>query len=263
MVVVAGPTGDFLPQETDLLRGYLKNGGKVLLLLDPPAKGGTVQATGLIALAKEWGIQIGEDLVVDPNGQLIGADASVPVGMPAPHAITNNFKKMSAFRVARSVVPAEGGLEGRHAVAFVQTGPGSWSETDVKGLYATGKPEKNLDKGDKNGPVSIGAAASAPASGGAPAGADAQKPESRIVVVGDSDFASNGDFGFQGNGDLFLNAMNWLAQQENLIAIRPKNPEDRRLQLTADQLSAVNWFAIGVVPLLLFGNAFRLFWKRR
>jgi ABC-type uncharacterized transport system involved in gliding motility auxiliary subunit len=64
-------------------------------------------------------------------------------------------------------------------------------------------------------------------------------------VIGDSDFASNGDFGFQGNGDMFLNTANWLAQQENLIAIRPKNPEDRRLQLTADQVSRVNWFALG------------------
>jgi hypothetical protein len=101
--------------------------------------------------------------VVDPNGQLIGADASVPVGMPMPHAIMNNFKKMSAFRVARSVTPAEGGVDGHTAQAFVQTGPGSWAETDVKGLYATGKPNKDLDKGDKNGPISIGAASSAPA----------------------------------------------------------------------------------------------------
>jgi ABC-type uncharacterized transport system involved in gliding motility auxiliary subunit len=81
--------------------------------------------------------------------------------------------------------------------------------------------------------------------------------------MGDSDFASNADIGFQGNSDLFLNAMNWLAQQENLIAIRPKNPEDRRLQLTADQVTMVNWLALAVLPLAMFGNAFRLFWKRR
>ena len=263
VLVIAGPTGDFLPQETDLVRGYLKNGGKLLLLLDPPAKGGTVQATSLIALAKEWGMQVGEDLVVDPRGQMIGADASVPIGMPMPHAITNNFKKMTAFRVARSIAPADGGADGKRAQAFVQTGEGSWAETDVKGLYATGKPEKNFDKGDKNGPVSIGAASSAPAAGGITAGPDAPKPETRVVVVGDSDFASNGDIAFQGNSDLFLNAMNWLAQQENLIAIRPKNPEDRRLQLTADQVTMVNWLALAVLPLAMFGNAFRLYWKRR
>jgi ABC-type uncharacterized transport system involved in gliding motility auxiliary subunit len=266
VIVIAGPTSDFLPQETDLLRGYLKNGGKVLLMLDPPAaKAGTTQATSLIALAKEWGMQVGDDMVVDPNGQLIGADASVPVGMPVPtQPITKDFKKMSAFRVARSVIPVTGGVDGRNAQTFVQTGPGSWAETDVKELYTTGKPKQELDKGDKKGPVSIGASASAPATGGpAPEGPDAPKPESRIVVFGDSDFAANGDLTFQGNSDLFLNSVNWLAQQENLIAIRPKNPEDRRLQLTADQQSRVSWFTLAIVPLLLFGNAFRLYWKRR
>jgi ABC-type uncharacterized transport system involved in gliding motility auxiliary subunit len=265
VLIIAGPTSDFLPQETDLVRGFLKNGGKVMLMIDPPpAKGTPPPLTNLIALAKEWGIQIGDDLVVDPNGQLIGADASVPVGMPVSHAITANFKKMTAFRVARSVIPVQAGVDGKTAQTFVQSGPGSWAESDVKGLYTTGRPEKNLDKGDKNGPVSLGAAVSAPAAN-APAaeGPDAPKPESRFVVFGDSDFAANGDLGFQGNGDLFLNAMNWLAQQENLIAIRPKNPEDRRLQLTASQQAMSFWFALAVVPLLLFGNAFRLYWKRR
>jgi ABC-type uncharacterized transport system involved in gliding motility auxiliary subunit len=259
VLVIAGPTGDFLPQEVDLVRGYLKNGGKVMLMLDPPAKGGTVQATSLIALAKEWGMQVGEDIVIDPNGQQIGADASVPVGMPVPsQPITKDFKRISAFPIARSVIPVTGGVDGKTAQTFVQTGPASWSEADVKGLYATGVPKKELDKGDKNGPVSIGAAASAPATGAAGAAA-----ESRIVVFGDSDFASNNYASVQGNGDLFLNAMNWLAQQENLISIRPKNPEDRRLQLTADQQQRVNWFTLAIMPLLLFGNAFRLYWKRR
>lgn len=266
VLVIAGPTTDFLPQEADLVRGYLKNGGKVFLMIDPPAKGGTVQATSLISLAKEWGIQIGDDLIVDPNGQVLirGGDASIPVGMPVAHPITQDFRQMTAFPVARSVIPVKEGVDGKTAQTFIQSGPGSWAETDIKGLYATGKPEKNLDKGDKNGPVSIAAAVSAPAPGAATsAGPDAPKPESRFVVIGDSDFASNGYTGLGGNVELFLNTMNWLAQQENLIAIRPKNPEDRRLQLTADQQLMVNWFVLAIVPLLLFGNAFRLYWKRR
>jgi ABC-type uncharacterized transport system involved in gliding motility auxiliary subunit len=66
-----------------------------------------------------------------------------------------------------------------------------------------------------------------------------------------------------GNSDLFLNAANWLAQQENLIAIRPKSPEDRRLQLTQAQQTNVFWLTLVIIPLLLFGNAFRVYWKRR
>jgi ABC-type uncharacterized transport system involved in gliding motility auxiliary subunit len=268
VIVVAGATTDFLPQEADLLRTFLTNGGKVLLMIDPPAKGGTQQPDSLIALASEWGIQVGNDLVVDPRGQLIGADASVPVGMPVPHAITRDFKLMTAFRIARSVGPVEGGVEGKVAQSFVQTGDESWAEADVKGLYETGTPDRNLDKGDKGGPVSVAAAVSAPAAADAtppadPTTADAPTPESRLVVFGDSDFAANGDLGFQGNSNLFLNTMNWLAQQEDLIAIRPRDPQDRRIQLTQDQQTRVFWVTLVIIPLLLFGNAVRVYRKRR
>ncbi len=264
VVIVAGATGDFLPQEAELVSAFLKKGGKVLLLIDPPSKGGTAQPASLIALAKEWGIQVGSDLVVDPNGQLIGADASVPVGMPVKHAITANFAKMTAFRVARSVVPVEGGVDGKIAQTFVQSGDRSWAEADVKGLYETGTPNMDLDKGDKKGPVSVAVAVSAPApTTTASEDPSGPRPESRLVVVGDSDFAANNDLAFQGNGDLFLNTMNWLAQQENLIAIRPKDPEDRRLQLTQDQQVNINWLSLAIIPLLLFGNAFRVYWKKR
>jgi ABC-type uncharacterized transport system involved in gliding motility auxiliary subunit len=268
VIVIAGPTTDFLPQEIELLRAYLAGGGKVLLMIDPPpAKGAAAPPAGLLAMAKEWGIQVGDDIVVDPNGQQLGADASVVVGMPASHTITKDFRKMTAFRVARSVTPVQGGVEGRFPQTFEESGPGGWSETDVKGLYTTGRPEKNLDKGDKTGPVPVAAVVSAPATSvagaAAAAGPDAPKPEARLAVIGDSDFASNADLGFQGNGDLFLNTANWLAQQENLIAIRPKDPEDRRLQLTADQQGRVFWFTVIIMPLLLFANAFRLYWKRR
>ena len=264
VVVVAGATGDFLPQETELIRTFLKNGGKVLLMIDPPVKGGTAQPSSLIALAKEWGIQLGDDIVVDPTGQLVGFDASVPVGMPVQHPITAKTTKMTAFRLSRSVAPIEGGSDGKIAQTFIQSGEKSWAEKDVKGLYDTGTPKRDVDKGDKAGPISLGAAVSAPAAGVAPsAEPDAPKPESRLVVIGDSDFASNAMVQVGGNSDLFLNAANWLAQQENLIAIRPKSPEDRRLQLTQAQQTNVFWLTLVIIPLLLFGNAFRVYWKRR
>ena len=263
VLVIAGARNDFLPQEVDLVAGYLKNGGKLMLMIDPPAKGGTTQPTSLIALAKTWGIQVNDDIVVDPQGQLQGFDASVPVGMPLQHPINAKAKAVTAFRLARSIVPVEGGVDGHIAQSFVQSGPSSWSEHDVKGLYDTGRPDKNLDKGDKAGPISLAAAASAPAPGNAAAGPDAPNPESRIVVVGDSDFAANNMAGIGGNLDLFLNAMNWLAQQENLIAIRPKDPEDRRLQLSTNEVDLIFYLTVLVIPLAFFGNAFRVYWKRR
>ncbi|MEO8071304.1 MAG: ABC transporter, partial [Acidobacteriota bacterium] len=92
--------------------------------------------------------------------------------------------------------------------------------------------------------------------------ADAKK-ESRVIVIGDSDFAANRAIGIQGNRELFLNMANWLAQQENLIAIRPKNPDDRPITMTVDQQRTVFWFTLVLVPGLLFLNGIRVWWKRR
>jgi ABC-type uncharacterized transport system involved in gliding motility auxiliary subunit len=84
-----------------------------------------------------------------------------------------------------------------------------------------------------------------------------------MVVVGDSDFATSRALGLQGNREIFLNMANWLAQQEDLIAIRPRNPEDRPITMTADQGRIVFIFTIVLVPALLFLNAVRVWWKKR
>ena len=97
VVVVAGPKIDYLPPEVDAApRATCRRGGKLLLLIDPPDKADAPPLTNLIALAQEWGIEVGNDLVVDASGlgQLIGADAAVPIAMPSnpPHAITSDFR---------------------------------------------------------------------------------------------------------------------------------------------------------------------------
>ena len=83
------------------------------------------------------------------------------------------------------------------------------------------------------------------------------------MVIGDSDFASNGILGVQGNRDFFMNSVNWLAQQENLIAIRPRDPDSRPITLTEQQGTFINWLALAIVPGLLFAAAVRVWWKRR
>ena len=91
----------------------------------------------------------------------------------------------------------------------------------------------------------------------------APKPETRVVVVGDSDFATNRALNIGGNRDLFLNMSNWLAQQEDLIAIRPRDPADRRITMTQDQAQMVQWLALAIIPGLLFAAGIRVWWKRR
>jgi ABC-type uncharacterized transport system involved in gliding motility auxiliary subunit len=239
-----------------------------MLLIDPPDEAGGPEPSSLIALAAEWGISVGSNVAVDVSGvgQLLGRNELTPVGSPTSHPITERFRLMTGFPLARSVSPVEGGVDGRYAQTVVETSPQSWAESDLKRLFASGETERNLEAGDLAGPVSIAAAVSAAAPAPEPATpepAPSPRPETRLLVVGDSDFASNRAVGFQGNRDLYLNMANWLAQQENLIAIRPKDPSSRGITLTADHQARINWIAFLGIPVLLLGNAVRVWWKRR
>ena len=301
VLVVAGPETDLLPGEADAVREWLDGGGKLLLLLDPPETAGEAGAPNLVGLAADWGVEVGTDVVVDASGvgQLLGTDASVPVAASyPPHPITDRFNLMTAFPLARSVRPVPGGVEGRIAEPFVETSPRSWAEQDLSEL-AGGEVALDEEAGDVPGPIPIAAAVSlviddaagdaAPGdedgdggedeggeTGDGGAGADAgDEPgagadgeeggtvEARFAVFGDSDFASNGAIGIQGNSDLALNAINWLAEQDNLIAIRPREPEDRRITLTADQQRRITLLTLLMIPVAIFGLGGYTWWIRR
>src|SRR6478735_9265501 len=275
VLVVAGPTTDFFPPEIEALNGYVAKGGKVLVMLDPMLKGpGQPLLTQFLA---DWGIKAGTDVVLDASdiGQRLGTDASVPVAAQyPPHPITEGFRIITAYPMARSMAPIEGGSNSHTAQPLVNTSPQSWSEADLVAL-ASGKAqvEFNADKGDKQGPITLASAVSAPATvtppppaagNATPASPDDQpKPETRIVAFGDSDFAANVAIGIAGNRDLFLNAMNWLSQQENLIAVRPRQPEDRRLTLTADQQNRIMLLSLFIIPGLVFATGVFTWWQRR
>ena len=290
VVVVAGPQTDLLPGEVEALRVYLDRGGKLLVLIDPPSDSAAPEPEGLLGLLREWGIEPGTDVVVDASGmgQLLGADASVPVVANYPfHPITEGFNLLTAYPLARSVSAATGNPDGRVAQSFLETSAQSWAEADVDEL-ATDRVEMDEEAGDRPGPVTIGMAVSAPApapsvepamtstdaDGGGPdteddepdaedVEPDATPPETRLVVIGDSDFATNGVVGIPGNRDMFLNTVNWLAQQENLISIRARDPEDRRLTLTADGQRRLFWLSLVLVPGFVLSTGVYTWWRRR
>jgi gliding motility-associatede transport system auxiliary component len=270
VVIVAGPRIDFFPQEVDALKKYLEKSGKLLLELDPPDKADSPPLTNLIALAHDWGVDTGNNVVVDVSGmgRMIGTDASVPVVAQYPaHPITERFNFLTAFPMAREAAPVSGGVNGHVAQPIIETGPRSWAESDIKNLLASGQVALDEAKGDKKGPIVLGSAVSAgqtpPTPPGTPPSNEPPKPETRVVVLGDSDFAANGGLGIQGNRDLFMNMVGWLSQQENLISIRPKEPDDRRITLTATQQSNLFWLSIVIIPCAIFGSGVYTWWRRR
>ena len=281
VLVAAGPKTDFFPAEVDMLKAYLAKGGKIFFMLDPPDRADSPALTNLAALLKDWAIEIGNNVVVDVSGmgQLLGTDVSVPVAAKyESHPITDRFNLLTAYPLARSVVGSSGGANGRTAQNLVMTSAKSWAETDIKRLTTSGEVARDLDKGDLAGPVSLAAAVSAPATdvppAPAPPPADASKvpvakpdeppkPETRIVVFGDSDFVANRYLGIPGNKDLFLNAVNWLAQQENLISIRPRDPESRGITLTSERAQIIFWLSILIIPGLILALGVQTWWRRR
>jgi ABC-type uncharacterized transport system involved in gliding motility auxiliary subunit len=174
--------------------------------------------------------------------------------------------------MVRSVTPVPGGVNDRTAQPLVETSPDSWTETDLNALMTSGQATIEPDRGDRQGPIAIAAAVAvaAPPPSNIAEGSvvpsalnDGTKPETRLVVIGDSDFATNAVVAVSGNRDLFMNMAGWLTQQENLISIRPREAGDRRIVVTADQQRMIMVTALFFIPAFIFGTGVFTWWRRR
>jgi len=246
VLVMAGPTSEPFPNELDWIDAYLNKGGSAFIMLDPPP------SASLSSFMKKWSIDVGNNLVLDASGvgRLFGAGPSIPlVTNYASHKITERFSVMSFFPLVRSISPAMPAVSGITAQTLFSSNERSWGETDLK------SGEASFDeKVDMKGPVSLAVVATKDLG---------ENKKGRLVVFGDSDFASNGFFGSQGNGNLFLNTVSWLAQDENFISIRPKNPEDRRLTMTEAQGRLVSYVSILLLPVSILAAGVSVWMKRR
>ncbi len=258
VLVIAGPQTELLQPEVNAIQKFLKKGGKVLALVDP------APSASLSDLTTQWGIVPDNDVVLDFSGvgQLFGAGPAIPVASRyGNNPIVKDLKRMiTAFPLSRSLSKAKDTDSKLNIEDLVMTGANSWGETNLK-LFLNQK-KAGFDKGqDKKGPLTLGmvSAKDVTDSTGAPIG----KKKSRLVVFGDSDFATNAWFHFQKNGDLFLNAVNWLAEEEDLVAIRPRSPEDRRVNLTKAQSKMLFWIGVVLFPLVIVLIGAGVYAKRR
>lgn len=266
LVVIAGPTANFLQPELDALAAFLAAGGRLLVLVDPtlsPA-GGLVD-TGLGAFLSRYGVALGEDIVVDPANPLpfFGAD-TIFVDAYGSHPITRPLaqaKLPTILSLARSVGDT-GDVEGYDVTGLLMTTAEGWGETDLNDLGAIQKGAADLE-----GPVSLGVAVSArqeAAEGDAAPEAETQAgPAERLVVLGDATFATNGQLQNVGNLTLLGNALNWLAEREALVAISPKTPESVRLSLGAGEIRRIFWMVVLGLPALVIGFGIWVHRRRR
>ena len=258
VVIAGGPTRPLGETEHAALTRYLERGGALLVLIDPRA------GTDLGADLATWGVELGDDVIVDRMQGLFGRPTTPFAAEYGDHEITRELGDATMFHVARSVQPtasAAGAL-----APIVRTGEASWAERDLDRLLTKGEAE--FTEGvDLKGPVSLaiagtiqlGAPPPPPAEGEAPA----EPKTARLVVVGDSDFASNQLIGEFRNRDLFVNAVNWLLGDVEAISVRPGQPRASRLQLTSEQFLEIRYLALFVMPELIALLGVIAWWQRR
>src|SRR5882724_10751257 len=246
VLVVAGPKIALLPTEIEAVRAYLANGGHALFMLDPFVR------TGLEPVLREYGIVVDDDIVIDEASHFWADVSSPAVSDYNRHQITRDLP-LTFFPGARSLSPTPQRVPGTSVVPLVNSSKNSWGQSNPDRVVAF------VQGRDVAGPNTLMVVALR-----RPSGEDGESaaPRSRIAVVGDSDFATNSFFHIMGNGTLFLNTVNYLAAQENLIGIQPRTADLPRVNLTNRQMKATFFLSVLFVPAVLAVVGSAVWWKQ-
>ena len=255
VLVVAGPSSDYQQPEMDAIKKYVQEGGRALFLLDPPLKFGRSEIAdndALTALLQSWGVTLEKDLILDlnPIGQIVGVGPEVAlVSRYESHAIVKEMKgSATGFPLTRS-------MEVKNADKTTVDKLFSSSENSLATSKLNSPKVDPNDPKNKKGPMTIAAAGSYKTG--------KENTQGRFVVIGSSAWAANSFINFNGNRDLALNTMNWLSSDEDLISIRPKEREDRRITMTRAQMNWVRITSQFLFPLAVVIAGVTVWWRRR
>jgi ABC-type uncharacterized transport system involved in gliding motility auxiliary subunit len=253
-LVIGGPQLAYPPAVATAIKTYVEGGGRALIMLDETLRIGRSEPAAenpdLAKVLEDWGVTVNKDLVLDLSGvgQILGLGPEVPMIVQyESHPITQPLTRIpTAFPISRSL---EVKSSAKASVSkLFNTTEESLAVTEI-GAGGQVDPKKG-----KKGPLTLAAA-----------GTYSGTPQGRFVVIGSSSWATNNFTGSRqlGNRDLFSNMVNWLASDEDLISIRPKETEDRPLNLTTQKLNAIFWMSVLIFPLGVVGFGLAAWWKRR
>jgi ABC-type uncharacterized transport system involved in gliding motility auxiliary subunit len=253
VVVIAGPRDDYLAQEVDALAAYARGGGSVLALIDPRST-----LPRLSELLAQYRLSVRDEVVLDDSELRAGDrtfDATVvKVRRYEQHPITRAFNYLTMFPRARPVfILADSTAIGVTAQYLAISDDSSWGETDMNS-FALGTASR--DGADIAGPIPVAAVATS-----LPPGQPGAK-KSRLVLIGDSDFANNVFFGVLGNPDFFANAVAFLAHDDAMITIRPREALADRVYLSESDARLVFLVCIVLLPALCLGTGIAVMVRR-
>ena len=250
VVIAAGPQKDFFKNEIEKLEKYLQRGGRMLFMVDPFVLDTTLD------FIKRYGIKLNDNVIVDQVSKTLGGDNLAPtVANYEPHPITTDFRLMTFFPITRSLDVTVSELEEVNTFEIAKSLPSAWGETN-KDELAEGVANF-VEAEDTMGPLTIAAVAEIASN------VDGKIKKGELMVIGDSDFAANAYTDVAGNLDFFMNSVNWLAEEHDRIAIRPKKAGMDPLIFSNRQMAAISGINALALPLLVLGAGIWVNVRRR
>ena len=266
LLVIPGPKAPLAKHEINAISRYLDKNGKLIVMFEPSIVLAEDSNRNLVRLMDRWGVSVGNDLVIDRFQLDFAGGIAAPAVIDFEfHQIVRYMRQHVTFLAARSVTPKEDKDPELNVKSLAKTTDAvgvSWGETGRKEDGTFADPEYTPNQ-DTPPPVSLAVAVESLNDDEISAD-EPKKTKTRIVAVGDADFASNFFFKATGGGDLFLNAANWLTLEEDLIAIRPIDPSERTLRfLTRGEAAFVQIASIFLIPVIIFLIGLVVWWRRR
>ena len=239
MLVLTHPQTKLMPGEVSKLLRYIDNGGNLLWLVDAEP------LRGLEPLAEKLGITFMPGIVIDPSSQEMNAPLNWTIGSGYPqHAITRNFDLITVYPDALALSVEPNNEWETHMLV----------EGAARGWVSENRSSKRFDKNrDIPGPADLAVTLQR----------NVNNREQRIIVVGSGAFLANVYSGNGGNLDLGVNMVNWLANEERLIAIQPRAAKDGKITLSRNQLTVLSVSFLVVLPLLLVAMGALQWWRRK
>jgi ABC-type uncharacterized transport system involved in gliding motility auxiliary subunit len=256
VVILAAPKDALPDAAVKALSDYLDQGGRLLVMSDPN------QPAPLAAALAKWGIAFENDEAFDPV-QYVQSPLLPAVQQYEFSTITQKMSGLvTVFPLARSIKKIDPAPAGSTVQSIVHTTAQAWGETTLD----TSVPPQYDPAKDIKGPLDlmVSIESTSPVTGPVPTAGR----KTRIVAFGNSEFVSNNILQAQqlqgiANIDLFMNSVNWLAEDESLISIRPTPPDTRTVVMTDSQKSTVFVLAVLGLPALVFVTGFSVWWRRR
>lgn len=245
-VIMAGPTNPLLAEEKDALKAYLDGGGKLIALIGPNSK------TDLNDLLQNYQVSFTSNVVIDPAKSVPQDPRVIVVDSYGTHAITQDLRSLTFFPLSDNITYPSAPPQGTTVTPLAQSTDQSWGNTNPQQIQQ--------QSSDPKGPLALAVAVDASSSGGSTGGSGG----ARLVLFGSPDLISNNSLQqVPGNETLFLNAANWVAEEDNLINVRAPETTPRTLVLTSSQMNLIAYSSFLFLPLAVLAAGAAVWWTRR